>query len=172
MAVRSLLRDQLLERFDDALETCLRFLGDRVDRLCLDDAEGHHRSLASTIVSAPSSRRTTLHGSSAPTDGGHDRPVSERRIVRAKDQVRRTIDIELRLHRRLDVDLGQDSEALGLERSLDSRSNLGDGPVETGPEREARERGHRVTSRGAEGDGRLTGWTVRALPAPGWIVLS
>jgi hypothetical protein len=42
----------------------------------------------------------------------------------AEDQIGRPFDAESRLHGGGDIDLGQDSEALCLERGLDDRASL------------------------------------------------
>src|SRR5664279_3868391 len=53
-----------------------------------------------------------------------ERLVSERRVARAEDLVAAKVDVELLLQRRSDVDLGQDTEALGLERRRKSSQGL------------------------------------------------
>ena len=45
-----------------------------------------------------------------------ERRVGELRVAGSEDHVRPAVDAELLLHRLLDVDLGDDAEALGLER--------------------------------------------------------
>src|SRR6478672_2417282 len=75
-------------------------------------------------------------------DGGVDlqRLVGQLGPARAEDDVRRDVDVELRLERRLQVDLGEDAEALVGQGG----AHVGDGPV-VGP-------GHRGLERVAHQD--------------------
>ena len=79
----------------------------------------------------------------------HERAMGERWIAGPEDEIGRTVDIQLRLHRRLDVDLGEDAEAFGSQGGLDGRARRGDAPRQSGSERVAGRERHVDTSDGA-----------------------
>src|SRR5450759_1915435 len=107
------------ERFDYADQSFPGLQGDRFNGSRFDDAEdgsGVHRLddrpsilLAQDDVAGKECPYRRLHG---------QRPMSERRIARAEDQIRQALDTELGLHGGRDVDLGQDAETLDLEGSF------------------------------------------------------
>jgi hypothetical protein len=55
---------------------------------------------------------------------GGDGLVRQRRIAGAEDAVRRAVDVELGLHRRLHNDVGKYAETLGLERLGDTFDDI------------------------------------------------
>jgi hypothetical protein len=75
---------------------------------------------------------------------GRDRAMGQRRVARPEDEVRLAVDVEPRLHRRLDIDLGQDAESLGAQGGLDARTH--------GADRLAQAGGKRVAGLGGHGD--------------------
>lgn len=48
--------------------------------------------------------------------GSADKALGQRRVAGAENPVGQAVDAQLGFHRGLDVDLGQDPEALGLQR--------------------------------------------------------
>ena len=104
----------------------------------VDDAERGHRIHGLDDRLGPVLAKDDVAGSRAPTDGS----ASIARWASGGLQAPRIryggpLDPELRLHRGLHVDLGEDPEPLGPEGRLDPRPDVCDRPRRRGPEREA-----------------------------------
>src|ERR1035437_11014635 len=101
------------ERFDYAEQSLPGLQGDRFNGSRFDDAED--RSGVHRLDDRPSIllAQDDVAGKQGPYRRlGHQRPMSERRIAGAEDQIRQAFYTELGLHGGRNVDLGKDAETL------------------------------------------------------------
>src|SRR5664280_2147727 len=121
----------LSDRGDNALQLAGDGFGDRLQRRISNMLHGYGRVDGGDLDPAAAD---ILHDDVARQHRsdlviGGQRLVRQRRVTRAEDPILPEIEVELFLHRRLDIDFGQNAKALGFERLDDAFYRGGETPA-------------------------------------------